>query len=95
MKGKMKNKSKNKHFLGIKDDDFSRENFIEGGIIRPLILMTAFFSFVVALLLLVFGIQLENYDYIKWGGSFIIFSFIFNMYSVYESLKDELVFLKN
>ena len=51
--------------------------------------MTAFFSFVIALLLLVFGIQLENYDYIKWGGSFIIFSFIFNMYSIYESLKDE------
>ncbi len=48
MKGKMKNKSKNKHFLGIKAEDFSRENFIEGGIIRPLILMTAFFSFVIA-----------------------------------------------
>lgn len=85
----MKNiKKKTKHIFGMKDADFSRENLIEGGLIRPAILMASFISFIVAIFLLLLGAKDINMNYLKWGGSLIIFSFILNLFSIYESLKD-------
>lgn len=75
-------KNKEKHIFGMTDEDFSRENFIEGGIIRPAVLMLAFITFIVAMFLLLIG-------NLKWGGSLIIFSFVLNLYSIYQSLTDE------
>jgi hypothetical protein len=72
----------------FKESDFSRENLIEGGFIRPAILMIAFFSFILAMFLLLIG------DF-KWGGSLIIFSFVLNLFSIYESLGDEPSIFKN
>ena len=77
-----KAKKESRHVFGLKDEDFSRDNFIEGGLIRPAILMIAFFTFLLAMFLLLVG------D-LKWGGSLILFSFILNLYSIYESLGDE------
>lgn len=74
-------KNKEKHIFGMTDEDFSRENFIEGGIIRPAILMLAFITFIGSMFLLLIG-------NLKWGGSLIIFSFILNLYSIYESFTD-------
>ena len=71
-----------KHFFKMTDEDFSRENLIEGGLIRPVILMTSFFTFLLAMFLLL----MRNY---KWGGSLIVFSFVFTLYSIYQSLKDK------
>ena len=82
MKNQKKTNKKSKHIFGMTDADFSKENLIEGGLIRPIILMASFFSFIIAMFLLLIG------D-LKWGGSLIIFSFILNLYSIYESLKDE------
>ncbi len=94
MKGK--EKSKKKSLLGMSEKDFTKENFIEGGLIRPGIMMIAFFSFVIALLLLVFGANAGGVEaYYKWGGSLAIFSFVFNMYSIYQSLTDEPSIFKN
>ena len=75
-------KNKEKHIFGMSDEDFSRENFIEGGIIRPGVLMLAFISFIGAMFLLLIG-------NLKWGGSLIIFSFILSLYSIYQSFTDE------
>jgi len=74
-------KSKNK-FIGEIQKDFSRKNFIEGGLIRPTLLMLAFFAFIGAIFLIL------TKD-LKWGGSLIIFSFIINIYTIFESLKDK------
>lgn len=74
-------KNKEKHIFGMSDEDFSKENFIEGGIIRPAILMLSFITFIGAMFLLLIG-------NLKWGGSLIIFSFILNLYSIYESFTD-------
>jgi len=85
----VKKKSK-KYFMGMTEGDFSRENMIEGGIIRPAVLMVSFLTFVVSLFLLLFsfksGVQAT---YLKWGGSGIIFSFILNLFSIYQSLEDK------
>jgi len=70
------------YIFGLTEKDFTKEKFIEGAIIRPSILLTAFVSFISAMFLLL----IQNY---KWGGSLIIFSFIFNLYTIFESLKDE------
>ncbi len=75
-------KNKEKHIFGMKDSDFSKENFIEGGIIRPAVLMIAFVSFIVGMFLLLIG-------NLKWGGSLILFSVIINLYSIYQSFTDE------
>jgi hypothetical protein len=75
------NKHKREGFSFVKGD-FSKENLIEGGLIRPAVMMTAFFTFIIAMFLLLIG------DY-KWGGSLIIFSFVLNLFSIYESLCDE------
>lgn len=66
----------------FKKTDFSKENLIEGGLIRPTILMISFFTFIFAMFLLL----INN---LKWGGSLIIFSFILNTYSIYVSLSDD------
>ncbi len=79
---KKKAHKESKHLFGLKDEDFSKENFIEGGLIRPAVLMISFFTFVLAMFLLLIG------DF-KWGGSLIIFSFIMTLFSIYESLSDE------
>lgn len=63
-------------------EDFSKENFVEGAVIRPAIMMVSFFVFVGALFLLLLG-------NVKWGGSLIVFSFILNLDSIYKSLLDE------
>lgn len=75
-------KNKEKHIFGMSDEDFSKENFIEGGIIRPAILMLSFITFIGAMFLLLLG-------NLKWGGSLILFSFVLNLYSIYTSLTDE------
>ena len=72
---------KDRKSFKFRKSDFSRENLIEGGLIRPAILMTSFFTFIIAMFLLLIG------D-LKWGGSLIIFSFVLNLYSIYESLCD-------
>lgn len=71
-----------KNAFSFRKEDFSRENFIEGGIIRPAILMISFVTFIIAMFLLLIG-------NLKWGGSLIIFSFIFNLYSIYTSFTDD------
>ena len=70
------------YIFGLTDKDFTKENFIEGALIRPGLLMLGFSAFVCGMFLLL----LNNY---KWGGSLIIFSFVLNLYTIYESLKDE------
>mgnify|MGYP001810160138 CR=1 FL=1 len=72
-------KEEKKKFMGMSEKDFSKENFIEGGVIRPAILMLSFVSFLIAMYLLLIG-------NLKWGGSAILFSFILNMYSIYQSI---------
>ena len=57
------------YIFGLTEKDFTREKFVEGAFIRPLILMLAFTIFIISMFLLLIG----NY---KWGGSGIIFSFI-------------------
>lgn len=77
-----KTHKESKHLFGLKDEEFSKENMIEGVIIRPGVLMISFFTFILAMFLMLAG----NY---KWGGSMIVFSFVVNLYSIYESLTDE------
>ncbi len=71
-----------RYIFGLTDKDFSRENFIEGAIIRPGLLMLSFTAFICGMFLLLIG-------NLKWGGSLIIFAFIINLYTIYLSLKDE------
>lgn len=70
------------YLFGLTEKDFTKENFIEGAIIRPSILLGAFTTFILGMFLLL----IQSY---KWGGSLIIFSFTLNLYAIYESLKDE------
>lgn len=85
----VKAKKGKRNFLGMTDSDFSKENLIEGGLIRPAILMVSFLTFVIAMFMLLFSLRPEHgLTYLKWGGSLIIFSFILNIYSIYESLGD-------
>lgn len=70
------------YLFGLTEQDFTKEKFIEGAVIRPSIMMLAFVSFVGGMFLLLIG-------NLKWGGSLIIFSFVLNLYNIYESLKDE------
>jgi hypothetical protein len=84
----LKKKLMSKKTFHFSKEDFSRENIIEGGVIRPLILMGAFFSFLGAMFLLLLGARGEV-TYLKWGGSLLIFSFILNLQSIYSSLTDE------
>lgn len=71
-----------KHFFSFIEGDIKNDKVIEGMIIRPLIQMIAFVSFILAMFLLLIG-------NLKWGGSLIIFSFVFNLFSLYQSLTDE------
>lgn len=75
------------------NEDFSRENVIEGGVIRPILLMGAFVTFLLGMFLLLLGAQ-GNSAALKWGGSAIIFSFILNLQSIYVSLTDEPSFFR-
>lgn len=87
-----------KYFLGMTQEDFSKENLITGGLIRPAILMTSFLTFVGALLLVVFSVKADpitEANYLRWGGSGIIFAFILNLYSIYDSLGDKPSIFKN
>ena len=70
------------YIFGLTEKDFTKEKFLEGAVIRPTILMLSFASFIGGMFLLLIG------DY-KWGGSAIIFSFILNLYAIYQSLTDE------
>lgn len=79
---KRKNSIHKSYLFGLTEKDFTREKFIEGAILRPSVLMLAFVSFIGGMFLL-----LNNN--LKWGGSLIVFSFITNLYAIYESLKDE------
>lgn len=71
-----------RYIFGLTDKDFTRENFIEGALIRPSLLMIAFIAFISSMFLLLIG-------NLKWGGSLIIFSFIINLYTIFLSLQDE------
>lgn len=91
---KLSDKVDRKHFYSFTKEDFSRENFIEGGVIRPALLMAAFTAFMIAMFLLLLGLQ-GNIEGFKWGGSLIIFSFILNLYGIYLSFQDHPSFFKN
>lgn len=71
-----------KYLFGLTEKDFTKENFIEGAIIRPSMLLAALVSFILGMFMLL----IDNY---KWGGSLILFSFIINLYAIYLSLTDE------
>jgi len=71
-----------KNFINKIKKDFNKENFIEGAILRPAVLMLSFFTFLISIFLMIMG-------NLKWGGSGIIFSFILNIYSIYQSLTDK------
>lgn len=75
-------KSTERKLFKFEKEDFSRENFVEGAVIRPAIMMISFFVFIGALFLLLIG-------NVKWGGSLIVFSFVLNLNSIYKSLLDE------
>lgn len=85
---KSKDESSEKFLFGMKKEDFNKENFVEGAIIRPGVLMLAFISFVIAM----FFLLTQNY---RWGGSLIIFSFVLNLYAIYQSLTDEASVFRN
>lgn len=78
----VKKSNKESKIFSFSDKDFSKENFLEGAIIRPAIMIVSFFSFIGALFLLILG-------NILWGGSLIVFSFVLNLDSIYKSLLDE------
>ena len=86
-KKKSENTSSRKGLHFVKED-FSRESVIEGGVIRPLILMAAFVTFLLGMFLLLLGAQ-GNSAALKWGGSAVLFSFIINLQSIYSTLTDE------
>ena len=71
-----------RYLFGLTEKDFTKENFLEGAIIRPSMLLAALTSFILGMFLLL----VQNY---KWGGSLIIFSFIVNLYAIFQSLSDE------
>lgn len=81
-------KSSEKFLFGMNREDFNKENFFEGAIIRPGVLMLAFVAFIFAM----FFLLSNNY---KWGGSLIIFSFVLNLYAIYQSLTDEESIFRN
>ena len=78
----VKKKVQKSKLFSFTKEDFSKENFVEGAIIRPGILFVSFFTFIASLFLFLARNP-------KWGGSLIIFSFILNLYSSYTSLTDE------
>ena len=89
----MSSKEKKQHpkrfsFSSDLKEDFTNEKFIEGGIIRPLYQMAAFTAFVVAVFLLLIGAGGSD-AMMRWGGSLIIISFVFNLYAIYLSLCDK------
>ncbi|NQZ84204.1 MAG: hypothetical protein HRU03_00660 [Nanoarchaeales archaeon] len=71
-----------RYLFGLSEKDFTKENFIEGAIIRPSMLLAALVSFILGMFLLL----IDNY---KWGGSLIVFSFIINIYALFQSFGDE------
>lgn len=77
---KISKQKKNK--LSFRKEEFTQENIIEGGLIRPLLLLGSLVTFIVAMFLMLFG-------NLKWGGSLIIISFIFTLYSIYLSFTDD------
>ena len=87
-----KKESKKSNSFHFTSEDFSKENVIEGGVIRPIILMISFVTFLLGMFLLL-GSQL-NPEFLKWGGSAILFSFILNLYSIYLSLVDKASFFR-
>lgn len=82
-------KSKKKQVLldGIQKD-LSDGSFFRGAIVRPTILTVSFLAFVASLFLVIAG------D-LRWGGSLVVFSFVLTLYSIYESLTDELSVFRN
>jgi hypothetical protein len=79
---KKSNTTEQKYLFGLTEKDFTKENFIEGAIIRPSMLLAALVSFILGMFLLL----IDNY---KWGGSLILFSFIINVSALYQSFGDE------
>lgn len=82
MKHKKRAETEKEAIFGMIRKDINSENFLEGAIIRPAVLMLSFAAFIAAMFLLLVG-------NLKWGGSLIILSFVLNMYAIYESLTDE------
>jgi hypothetical protein len=71
-----------KYLFGLSEKNFTKENFIEGAIIRPSLLLGALTSFILGMFMLL----IDNY---KWGGSLILFSFILNIFALYRSFGDD------
>ncbi len=69
-------------------EDFSKENIIQGGFIRPGILILSFLSFLGGMIFFIKSLQ-GSFEAMKWAGSLLIFSFILTAQSIYTSLKDE------
>ncbi len=83
IKSNKKKEKKEKSFMDLfPEEEFTKENFIEGVIYRPAIFLISFLSFIIS----VFFILIQNY---KWAGSFIVFSFTFNIFSLYQSFEDK------
>ncbi len=84
----MAKKKETRKGFSFTKEDFSKKNIIEGGVVRPVILLLAFSLFILAMFFVLLGVQGATWG-LKWGGSLVIFSFILNMYAVYLSLCDE------
>lgn len=74
--------SKGSAFVGSLKKELNTNKFLEGAILRPVLLLLATASFIVAMFFLLAG-------NLKWGGSLILFSFVMNLYAIYLSLIDE------
>ena len=69
--------------------DFSKENFLEGALLRPAVLLISFISFLVGVFLMLLGVPSRGEELLMWGGSAVIFAFVLNIQSIYFSLNDE------
>ena len=83
-----------KHDTMFSAEDFTRANFVQGGLVRPGLLLLAFSTFVAAMFLLLLGAQ-GSLEALKWGGSLIIFSFVINLYGIYLTLMDKPSFFRS
>ena len=78
---KQKKPSKKEFLFSEIKHDLKGDAAMEGLVLRPALLMSAFLTFIGAMFLMLIG-------NLKWGGSLLIFSFVLNLYSIYQSFCD-------